>query len=44
MGGAGRAWRSYGYITKPFDRDEIVDGVASALQYRQELLLARDSQ
>ena len=35
---------AYGYITKPFDRDEIVDGVASALLHREEMLQARDSQ
>lgn len=35
---------AYGYINKPFDRDEILDHVASALQHREEMLLARDSQ
>ncbi len=34
---------AYGYITKPFDRDEIVDHVVSALQHREEMLQARDS-
>ncbi len=29
---------AYGYITKPFDRDEIAHHVASALQRREESL------
>jgi DNA-binding response OmpR family regulator len=32
-----------GYITKPFDRDEIVNRVSSALQHREEVLLGRHS-
>ncbi len=35
---------AYGYITKPFDDDELLNHVAIALQHRQEMLLARDSQ
>ncbi len=35
---------AYGYLTKPFDGDEVVNHVASALQRREEKLLARDTQ
>ena len=35
---------AYGYITKPFDQDEILNHVASALQHREEMLLAPDSE
>ena len=35
---------AYGYITKPFDGDEVVNHVASALQRREEKLMARDAQ
>ena len=35
---------AYGYITKPFDRDEITSNVASALRRREELLQAGESQ
>ena len=34
---------AYGYITKPFDRDEIVGNVASALRRREEALQAGES-
>ncbi len=33
-----------GYITKPFDRDEITGNVASALRRREETLQAGESQ
>lgn len=35
---------AYGYITKPFDRDEIVGNIASALRRREEMLQAGESQ
>ena len=35
---------AYGYIMKPFDRDEIIINVANALQRRKAMLLARDYQ
>jgi putative two-component system response regulator len=35
---------AYGYITKPFDRDEIVGNISSALRRREEMRQAGESQ
>lgn len=34
---------AYGYITKPFDKDEIVNSVSSALRHREDVLSGRHS-